>query len=347
MKKFNSTCRKMAYTLSFTLFSLSTFAQSEISDLFKSNADDASKLIHAYMNPFFKGFGNGLNSGWNTSAATKKFGRFEIRVGLTGSLVPNKDKTFDVTKIGLSDNIGPANQANIISPTVGGEEVDGPVMNIYDNSQNVLTTFTLPQGANVPFVPAPQVQATVGLFKGIDATLRFVPKVKVGSDAGSIGMIGGGVKVDLIRFIAGKKTDKVIPFDLAASLGYTQINYKLPLDVQSDNSNYTDQRLDAKFSGYNLEAIISKKLLFFTPFLSVGYQSATSNVDLNGTFPFETGNNTYTEIINPISISDKSVNGLRTNVGFQMKLAVLQLYASYSLSAYKSFNAGIGFGIGK
>ncbi|MGV3546209.1 MAG: DUF6588 family protein, partial [Pedobacter sp.] len=33
--------------------------------------------------------------------------------------------------------------------------------------------------------------------------------------------------------------------------------------------------------------------------------------------------------------------------GFQLKLAVLKLFASYTLSEYNYVNAGIGLGIGK
>ena len=109
--------------------------------------------------------------------------------------------------------------------------------------------------------------------------------------------------------------------------------------------------LKAKFTGVNVEAIISKKLAFFTPFASIGYQSAKTTIDLKGTFPFETGaqgaNDQYTTIVDPIAISQKDISGLRTNLGFQLHLAFLRVYGSYSLGAYKSFNAGLGLGIGK
>ncbi len=347
MKRLNIFCKSALFAALLCTFSLGSFAQGNISDLFKSSEADASKLIGAYLNPFFKGMGTGLNSGWNNTASPKKLGRFELRFGLTGALIPEKDKLFDVTKIGLSDRIKPADPLDVLSPTVGGEEIDGPEMNIYDDNGFTVGNFTMPKGAALPFVPAPQLQASVGLIRGIDLSLRVMPKIKIGKDAGSVGMLGGGVKVDLVQFIAGKTADKVVPFELAASVGYTQFTYEYPLDVQANGSNHTDQNLEAKFSGINMEAIISKKLLFFTPFLSVGYQSSRSNIDLKGTYPFETGFGTYTEIVNPISISQRDLSGLRTNLGFQINLLAFRLYGSYSLGAYKAFNAGFGFGIGK
>lgn len=347
MKALQVSFRSMGFTALLSILSFSAIAQDNISDLFKSSEADASKLIGAYLNPFFKGMGTSLNTGWNNTASPKKLGRFELRFGLTGAIIPEKDKLFDVTKIGLSDRIKPTDPLKILSPTIGGEEVNGPEMTLYDNNGNSFSTFTMPQGAKLPFVPAPQLQASVGLLKGIDVTLRAIPEVKLGKDAGKLGMLGGGVKVDLVQFIAGKMADRVVPFELAASVGYTQFTYEYPLDVQANGSNHTDQNLEAKFSGVNMEAIISKRLLFFTPFLSVGYQSSKSNVDLKGTYPFETGFGTYTEIVNPISISERSLSGLRTNLGFQINLLSFRLYGSYSLGAYKAFNAGLGFGIGK
>jgi hypothetical protein len=160
-------------------------------------------------------------------------------------------------------------------------------------------------------------------------------------------MTGAGLKMNLVRVLAGKKADKLLPFDLAAAIGYTKLSYNLLLNVQTSNSTYTDQSLNAKFTGVNVEAIISKKLAFFTPFASIGYQSANTSIDLKGTYPFETGNNTYTTVVDPIAISQKDISGLRTNLGFQLHLAFLRVYGSYSLGAYKSFNAGLGLGIGK
>ena len=330
----------------FSAFYMQGFAQSDIEGLFKSSQSDAQKLIQAYMNPFFKGMGTGLNSGWNNTAASKKLGRFELRFGLSGAMIPEKDKTFDVTKLGLSSNLEPTNPALVLSPTIGGNKAPGPSMNLKSGGA-VVGTFVMPQGAKLPFVPAPQLQASIGLIKGLELTLRTMPTIKLGDKAGSVGMTGAGLKMNLIRVLAGKKTDKVLPFDLAAAIGYTKLSYNLPLNVQTSNSTYTDQSLNAKFTGVNVEAIISKKLALFTPFASIGYQSAKTAVDLKGTYPFETGNNTYTTLVDPIAISQKDISGLRTNIGFQLHLAFLRVYGSYSLGTYKSFNAGLGLGIGK
>lgn len=338
--------------ISFVLLNgTATFAQKDISKLLKSSSDDSKLLIEAYLSPMFKGFGTGLNSGWNNTARTQKLGHFELRVSASGAFVPTADKSFDITKIGLSSNIRPSDPNAVIAPTVAGGNMAAPQVDIYLGTHKIISKYTLPSGVDFPAVPAPQIQGTIGLPKGIDFTLRLMPKINLG-DVGSVYMIGGGLKVDLMRCIKGKEVVKALPFELAVAAGYTQFRYNLLLDVQAPGTNFTNQSLDGSISGFNLETIISKKiiskkLLTFTPFLSVGYNSSRTNVSLNGDYPIQTGLNTYTTYSNPININKRYVSGLRANVGFQYDLLFLRLYGSYSVAEYNSVNAGIGFVIGR
>ncbi|WP_423146285.1 DUF6588 family protein [Rubrolithibacter danxiaensis] len=337
------------------------FSQTNVSDLIKSSPADATKMAEAYLNPFFKGFGFGLNSGWNYTAKAKNAGRFELRVALTGSLVPSKDKTFDVTTLGLSNSIQLANGENPLSPTVSGSKVAGPLMNVKDSDGNTLESFNLPAGANLPIVPTAQIQGTIGLPKGIDLTLRGIPEVKLPDNGGAINMIGGGIKLEILPLIAGKTASKVLPFDLAVALGYTQFNYKLDLDARpvgnaqpkdlQQNTDFSNQQLKAKLSGVNAEVILSKKLLAFIPFVSVGYNTSKTDVALKGNYPVITDFlltvPTYTTYTDPVKTNKTDISGLRGNVGFQLNLAVFRLFAAYSLGEYSSVNAGIGLGFGK
>ena len=364
MKKFN--LLKITFLLSCVISSATSYAQGDVAELLKSSPADATKLANAYLNPLFTGFGIGLNSGWNNSADTKKVGRFEIRVSASGAIVPASAKSFDVTKIGLSNNVSVASGGNI-APTIGGDDgATTPTLNVKDGSGNTLESFQLPSGAGLPFIPGPQLQATVGLPKHIDVTLRLMPKTKIGDDIGEIGMIGGGVKVDLLRML-NKTADKILPFSVSVAVGYTQFTYELGLDVPppspseatpatpSDVKDFTTQRISAKFSGTNIDAIISKNLLFFTPFFSVGYSSSKTDVGMLGNYPIISGAvvsgssvaKTYSTFTDPIRINQTDVSGLHTNIGFKMNLTILKIFGSYSMAKYNSFNAGIGLGIGK
>ena len=337
------------------------YAQSDVSGLIKSSPADASKLAQAYLKPLFKGLGVGLNSGWNNTAHSKNLLRFDLRFGITGAVVPQPDESFDVTKIGLSNNVRPTNPAQTIAPTLSGSKNNGTQLTVYDNNNQALESFTLPGGTGVGLIPAPQLQGSIGLSRGIELSVRAMPTVKLGSDFGSIGMFGGGLKVELIPLISGM-ADKILPLDIALAAGYTQFTYEVPLNVPApanaipssatQPSNFSNQRVEAKFSGINTELIFSKRILLFTPFISVGHNSAKTDAGMKGNYPIidgvtPLGQKTYTVFTDPINIKQTDISGFRTNIGFQLNLAFFRIYGSYSMAEYNSFNGGIGFGLGK
>jgi len=325
-----------------------------IADLFKGSPGDVNKLLSAYTDPLFKGFGNSLNGGWTNTAKTQKFLHFDIRISASASIVPDADKTYDVSSLGLT-NIKATNSP--IAPTFGGDKNLNTAITVSDptapNDPTRKYNTTLPAGV-LQYIPAPQIQLTVGLIKNTDLTLRYIPTFQITSDVGSVGMFGFGLKHNF-----GPDLSKTLPFDLALAVGYTRLTYSKPLTVTPDAGNggtsgsqdYSNQTLDGHFSGWNTQVILSKKLLFFTPFVSVGYLSSNTNVGLHGNFPFVTGVNnlgkpTYTTYADPITVSgsNASTSGARADVGFQLSLLFFKIYASYSLAAYQSVNAGIGFG---
>jgi len=339
------------------LSALKVSAQNGFSDLIRSGPADANRLVNAYAEPLFKGFGVGMNSGWNNTAKAKKLLHFDLRITATGAMVPTSDKAFNVTQIGLSNHIGPKDATQVMSPTIGGTDHSGPAMNIYDDNGQKVDEFNLPSG-KLPIIPSPQIQLTIGLVKNTDLTIRGIPKISFGSDAGSVSMIGFGLKHDIMPDIVGKKVDKVIPFSLALAVGYSRLNTTIPLTVNPDegaqpengqqSTDFSNQHIEAHFSSFMFQAIISKQLLFFTPFLAVGYNTASTNAAAIGNYPVTTGGNlageTYTTFVNPISIKETTVNGFRADLGFQLNLAIFRVYASYSAAQYQSFNVGIGFG---
>jgi hypothetical protein len=338
-------------------------AQDGFSGLIKSSPGDATKLLNAYGMPLFKGLGVDENSGWTNTAKPKKLLRFDVRITASGSFVSNSDKTFDVTNIGLSDHVRPDNPNQTIAPTFGGAKTTGPLLDIYDDNGNKVGSFNTPKGV-ISIIPAPQVQATVGIFDNTDFTLRGIPNINVGSNVGSVSMIGAGLKHDIMQDIVGKTADDLIPFDLAVAVGYSHLNLTRPLTVDPDqgaqpannqqSTDFNNQHLEGHFNSFVGQLIISKRLVFFTPFLSVGYNTTHANVSAVGNYPLTTGANniglggqyeTYTTFTNPINISETVINGVRADVGFQLNLGFFRFYASYSQAQYKSVNGGIGFGI--
>ncbi|WP_317130089.1 DUF6588 family protein [Pedobacter kyonggii] len=78
----------------------------------------------------------------------------------------------------------------------------------------------------------------------------------------------------------------------------------------------------------------------------VGYQTSNTNLKALGTYKFEDGasNATY---VDPISVKQTDIDGIRGSLGFQLKFGFFKFYSSYTQAKYSMVNAGIGLGIGK
>jgi len=315
-----------------------------------------------------------MSGGWTNTAKTKKLLHFDLRISGSGSFVPTSDQSFDYSKLGLA-SVGPqsAGQSTITPSAGGSNNTPGAPVSIYstDGNHYKLASFNLPSGL-YNIIPAPQIQLTVGLIKNTDVTLRYLPNINsstFGSSGSnnnfSIDMIGFGIKHDIIQDFGTAK--HLMPFDLAIAFGYTRLTYSYSLSVTpqpggptnqtakpkdaQQSTDFSNQVLSGKFSNINIQAIISKKLLFFTPFAAVGYNSCTTSIGTYGNYPITTGvdgpvtqNPVYTTYTNPVVINETSLSGLHADVGFQVTLFVLNIYASYSAGSYSSVNGGIGLG---
>ena len=342
------------------LLSLNIFRASAqgdgVAQLLKTAPGDATKLIDAFANPLFKGFGNGINNGWTNTAKTKGLLGFELRVSGSAIFTPSADKTFDITQIGLSSNIRPKAGTGTVAPTFGGANISNPpTLQILSSQGLVLDEFQLPT-RQMPVNLAPQIQLTAGLIKHTDVTLRAIPKFKINNDIGKVSMFGVGFKHNIMEDFFGGVGGKLIPFDLAIAAGYTRLNYEKALDVRpstgrvpeaasAGKTDFSNQRIEGHFSGFNLQAIISKKFLVFTPFAAVGFNTAKTDVGLLGNYPVTSGLATYTVYTDPVTINKNSVSNFKLDAGFQLDLAFFKFYASGSLGQYKSVTAGIGIGI--
>ena len=333
MKKILRITKKSLLFLTLSI-PLPLLAQDEADGLIKGSAADATKLLSAYFNPVFKGVGVGLNSGWATSAKTAGFLRFDVRVSGALAYAPETDKSFDVLALDLQ-TLRPTNLTNTISPTVIGSNKSGVEM---VNQFGPQKPFNLPNATSLQVIPSPQVQATFGVLDNVDISLRylFFPFLE---NYGRFNILGAGAKVEILPLILGK-TGKMLPVEIAIAGGYSQLKYKKSLDL--NNGTYNDQVLDATIDGYSAEAIVSKKITFFTPFASVGYHKSAHQLNALGTY--ELGGSTVKD---PVRISESTVSNIKATAGFQLKFVFFKLYAAYSVSDYNYMNIGVGFGTSK
>ncbi len=294
-------------------FGFSAMAQTEIAD--------GKSIIEAYISPLGNSLGAALNNGWYNTAKPHHLGGFDFTITANLVLVPADAKTF---------NIGESN-GNTFSggntPTILGNKSSGTAT---FNS----TDFDMPAGLNIPIFPVPMLQAGVGLIKNTEIDVRFMPEIKM--KGVSTGLFGVGVKHDILQWLP--IVDK-IPIDISFQAGYTKLSSQIMLEDPNTMEN-AEATLDVRATTFNI--LLSKKIAMFTAYAGLGYNSAKTTFNVDGT---------YNIAGLPLNVSDltefefESNNNLRANVGFRFQIAVLALQANYTFSEYPVATVGLGISV--
>lgn len=342
------------------LFLQNIHAQFNFEQLIQAGPQDAEKLIDAYARPLFYGFGLGMNSGWTNTAQTLKPLHFDLRLVGTSALVPASRQSFDITKIGLSGNLRPADPLKTVSPTFTGDiNNNGPLVDLFDGDNNKLISFELPRAIIRNFVPTPQLQLTAGFFANTEIMIRAAPKIKLGERFGSVSLIGFGIKHNIVRDFVKKDVEKT-PFDLSLLAGFTRLKYSMGLNLQplsgmvpetpEQAKDFSTQEIYASFDNYIFQATLSKQLSFFTPFVSAGYSISSMNLGLKGNFPIinsiRDNQLAYITYTDPFALKRTYLRTFRGDIGFQLKFPIVRIYGAYGFSSgYGILTGGIGIGI--
>ncbi len=360
--------------------------QGAVIDVLGSGVEDADKLLNAYFRPFGESFAIGLGQNWFNSAAPLKLLRFNVQFGASLVQVPTSSQTFDPTSLGMN-NLTPLGNS---APTILGPADQGPgyVLSTTDpnnpaNRIPIDTINSLTQGMGLNFMAAPFAQVNLGLIKGTELSVRFVPTLDLstfgGGMSGKFGMWGVGVKHDIKQWIP---VINKLPFSLSGYFNYTKLSFELgvsmpgpegktydaysgPGDIIGFNyapgvtaGNYTGQAIAMDASSMGFGVIVSKKLLMLTPYLSLGMQSANFSLRTAGDYAMLSGlrdastlaqpgalREEYKVFTDPININPDPINSLRYSAGLRVKLLILGIHAEYfGIGGYSGVNAGVSLG---
>jgi len=360
-----------AAVLSATAFHLQ--AQDAIGEFIQLGQADGKTIINAYASPMLKSFGSSLNAGWFQTAKPHGIGGFDITVSGNLAFAPTADQTFDARTLQLQKVTIPSNQNVTSSSTIFGPRKNGQAFEVRgENPFNPGTDTAyikgnLFEGIGVNFIPLPSVQFSVGVGFGTEVAIRFMPPINAGGFKANL--LGFAVKHDFKQWIPGMK---VLPFDLSAMFAYNSVDLgydfgeilKPSSDTNVYNSNrnkkYDDQGMELTSRGWTANILVSKKLGPFTPYLGVGYQTATTTMSVLGTYPISTPNDVNkatdpldpsfgkplknTEIKDPLTISN-TIGGMRATVGFRLKLLVLTIHGDYTFAEYNVASVGLGINL--
>lgn len=248
--------------------------------------------------------------------------------------IPDTDYNFlfknsDYNSIRL---VGNQDEAGL--PTLAGgtstEELE-----VYDPETGVNipnSQFTAPQGAGFDQVPIikpglPIILANigVGLPKNTELRVRFSPISDVGDDISIAGSFGVGVLHDIKQWIPGLK---LAPLDISAFVGYNRYNF-----------NYIDDdENEVKFSSSatTFNILASKKLLFFTPYVGLGFNA------INSSFSFSAPD----AGIENAEFEYDNLGGARATIGARLKILwVLAVHVDYTIQKYNTLSVGVGLNI--
>ena len=302
----------------------------------EAGIDDASLLLESYLQPAFEGFGFGMNSGWYNTAKPHKFLGFDISGSISLARVPDSNQFFTLptglTNVSLTNPSDTRRLPTIFGPNLGADDL--PELRFTDDNGDEIIRISAPTGLGidediVPFnaVPVPMIQLGLGIFKGTELKLRYIPEQDFEGDGG-VKLFGIGVMHDVTQYLPA---EKLLPFDLSVFLGYTNLESYVNIDEAAG------QTAEFNANAWTVQGVISKKVLFFTAFAGLCYSN--SNVDFNMLGDYSTETSTFTD---PISLNYKNA-GIRTNIGVRIKLLFLTITGEYAIQEYNTLTAGVGF----
>lgn len=338
-----------------------TYAQIEtIGNMMAAGKADAQTLLQPYITPAVNAFGAALGGGWYNTAEAHKLGGFDLTLTINAAIIPKKYETFlisdaDLTALKLADPM------DNVSPTIAGEKVAGPqvVYNVKDELGNVIYTqpaFRMPQGMNSNYIPAPMIQVGIGLIKGTDLIIRYLPNIKYKGN--EIGLWGIGGKHDIKQWIPGLK--KLPVLQISVMYGYTKLHTFVEMKVTKETIGASDlagketwdsQYLKLITQSQTANLLISANLPVVCFYGGIGFVTTKTNLKLEGEFPMvQLPEGEITPVVvalaDPINMEIKNQDGgvtkPRINAGVRFKLSVVTIHFDYSWANYSVLTAGLG-----
>ena len=162
-------------------------------------------------------------SAWSSNAKSLDLFEVDASIHVNSFFIPKKQRTFTVRNSDLSSlQIQGAESATL--PTVlGGDTSTFFNFDIEGESNEFLAL----EGVDQTQLFLPFLQASVGLWKGTNFTVRYSPYVKV-SDIG-YGIFGAGIKHNISQYFRKPTTGN--PLEMALQVAYSRINFDLSFDT--------------------------------------------------------------------------------------------------------------------
>jgi hypothetical protein len=302
----------------------------DLDNLLRGGVQDANYLLTGYMEPFASGFGSSLNTGWIQSAQPHGFlpiPGFHLRISMQVTALPSSARTFEIDPAKLSELEVRNNVFK--TPTVSGSRNGATASFNFKTDPTNTEVFSLPAGTGLAYVPSPMIQVGIGLPKKSQLMVRYVPTQDLGR-FGSIGLWGVGFQHEVLQYIPIAKRIPLLNMSVVG--GYTSLSMSKNLGSGRD-LNWTTNAWNANL----IAGLTTPFIKILSVYAGAGYESASSNLKMTGTYSTNTGN-----VTDPIDLKFDSGGNVRLVGGLRFKLALLTLNAEYTKSQYSTGTVGVG-----
>lgn len=334
---------KIKYLIPIFLFGFGMNAQTGIDELLAAGIEDAKQFSDNYFSPAAEGVIFALSNGWYNSATSKGTGHLELSIIGNASFVKDEDKSFTLNSANYNylQFMNTSQQVEEVATALGENDPEITMIIEYDNNGTTeQLEIDLPQGigsAGINVLPTAYLQLGVGIFKGTEVKVRYLPKIA--QEDVEVQLYGGAIQHELTSWIPGMKK---LPISIGLLIGYTHFDAGFNLE---DNSIVIgdNQRIETKVNSWVFSALISTKLPIINFYGGLGYLSGKAQSDLLGTYHIQSGVLGGTTIENPYGVDNK-VGAVKATLGTKLKLGFFRLHADYSFQRFSNVSVGISFG---
>ncbi len=325
--------------------------------------------MSAYMKPFASAMAVSMSGGWAHTAEVHSLLGFDITFNGTYVKVPSSDYMFNPQELDMPGYTWDRNS----TPTISGSDNQ-------DNAAMFTREFNTPgvpplavdmlTGMNLNFGGMASLQAAIGLPKGTELIVRYVPNLakpvnNVLTEVADIelaktGMWGLGVKHDIKQWIP--VVSKVPFLQMSVLMTYSKFNTGFSgddfrLDPERLNatstmaaSTWDGQKFDLEMSSFTGSLLIGASIPVFQPFIGIGFNNASFEGGFKGNYPVisvSTDNGTdYYQVeeaeTDPINL-DAKVTNFNFQAGARLKLGFFVFHYQYTMQKYSMHNAGLAF----
>ena len=314
-----------------------------IENILLTSTEDARILAEGYTAPLGKTLTYALNSGWATSAKTHKKLGFGLTIGCAVPFVPDADQVF--TPTGLTSLSVPSGSL----PTVFGGGGDQQLN--FSFSESVLGNeveydgkLSFPGGLKdeLPLgtIPAPIVQASVGVVFDTDLLIRFIPTIEM--QGSTFSLTGFGLKHNIMQYFG--PLDK-LPLNVSVLAAISKASFEYDLSDSTFGGNSSNRKMTFEADTFTIQALASIDLPVISAFAGLGYNAGDSQFDVSGDYsiPYTVSGVNFSRILeDPISIASEA-SGVMGIVGARLNLLFLKIFANYTIQEYNTLTAGISF----